>query len=111
MGEKKPEKLKVEVAYAKPYEQKILSIEVDVETTVFDAVLQSGIIDYFPEIELHSAKMGVFGKIALNPQEQRLIEGDRIEVYRPLIADPIEIRKKRAKRKQLKPVAREGDGS
>ncbi|MDP0589231.1 MAG: RnfH family protein [Candidatus Endonucleobacter bathymodioli] len=111
MGEKKSEKLKIEVAYAKPLEQKILSIEVDFETTVFDAVVQSGIIDYFPEIELHSARMGVFGKTVLNPQKQSLIDGDRIEIYRPLIADPIEIRKKRAEKKRLQPIITEGKRS
>ena len=96
------EKISVEVAYAKPFEQKIIPVKVAVGTTVYEAAKQSGIVASFPEIELDSVKLGVFGKAVPKPQEQLVKEGDRVEVYRPLIADPREVRKRRAEQAKLK---------
>jgi putative ubiquitin-RnfH superfamily antitoxin RatB of RatAB toxin-antitoxin module len=84
----------VEVAYALPDEQLILRLEAEPGITVEQAIRRSGILEHFPDIDLSSSKVGVFGKLAkladtLNP-------GDRVEIYRPLIADPKEARKKRA---------------
>ncbi len=91
----------VEVAYAKPDEQVILTVSVEPGITVKQAVEQSRITDRFPEIDLASAKFGVFGKAAKG--DAQLQPGDRVEIYRPLIADPKEARKKRAAQgKQLK---------
>ena len=95
------ETIRVEVAYAKPDRQLILEIEAEQGITAKEAVLRSGILDEFPEIDIETAKLGIFGKAAaaktvLNPS-------DRVEIYRPLIADPKEARKKRAAEgKQLK---------
>jgi putative ubiquitin-RnfH superfamily antitoxin RatB of RatAB toxin-antitoxin module len=102
-----PETIVVEVAYALPHKQKLLSLQVPVGTTAYEAALQSGIVEYFPEIDVNSAMMGVFAQ-ALGtkglklPKEYILQPRDRVEIYRPLIADPKEIRKRRAAESKLK---------
>ena len=88
------ERMRVEVAYAKPEEQVILSLEVDPASTVEEIIRGSGIVERFPEIDLAAAKVGVFGK--LTQLKATINPGDRVEIYRPLIADPKEARKKRA---------------
>jgi putative ubiquitin-RnfH superfamily antitoxin RatB of RatAB toxin-antitoxin module len=90
--------INVEVCYALPDKQQIITLQVSHDTTVFEAAVQSGIVKQFPEIELETAKLGVFGKVVAKPKEQGLSEGDRVEIYRPLIADPKEVRKERAAR-------------
>ncbi|KEI70281.1 protein RnfH [Endozoicomonas elysicola] len=98
-------KIRVEVAYARANEQKIISVQVKQGTTLLEAVQQSGIVDYFPEINLDEAKLGIFGKAVAKPAEQAIKEGERVEIYRPLIADPKEVRKRRAEQaKQKKSV-------
>lgn len=87
--------ISVEVAYATPEKQRIVTVKLAANTTVYDAVLQSGIHVIFPEIDLLSAKMGIFGKV-VQPETQGLVEGDRIEIYRPLKIDPKASRKARA---------------
>jgi len=86
----------VEVAYALPDEQAILEVRVPEGTTALAAARLSGICDKFEEIDLDNAKLGIFSK-PVSP-EQVLREGDRVEIYRPLIADPKEVRKARAAR-------------
>jgi putative ubiquitin-RnfH superfamily antitoxin RatB of RatAB toxin-antitoxin module len=86
--------MEVEIAYAKPDEQVILSLSARADITLRDAIEQSGILRQFPEIDLALNKVGVFGKVAR--LDARLSAGDRVEIYRPLIADPKEQRKKRA---------------
>lgn len=88
--------IKVEVSYALPKKQQIIALEVTPGTTVYEAAEQSGIIRQFPDLELESAKMGVFGKAVSKPKAEVLNDGDRVEIYRPLIADPKEVRKVRA---------------
>lgn len=85
----------VEVAYATPAHQLILSLVIPVGACIEDAIKQSGILQRFPEIEMdHALRVGVFGKLAkLNSP---LRAGDRVEIYRPLIADPKEVRRQRA---------------
>ncbi len=96
----------VEVAYARPDEQVILTVEAEPGITVEQAVEQSGVLTQFPEIDLAKAKFGIFGKLA--KKDAALHEGDRVEIYRPLIADPKEARKKRAAEgKTMKKGARE----
>ena len=90
--------LDVEVCYALPDKQQIIALQLPQNATVFEAAVQSGIVAQFPEVELESAKMGVFGKVVAKPKEQVLSNGDRVEIYRPLIADPKEVRKERAAR-------------
>ncbi len=87
----------VEVAYALPHEQKIISLQVEEDCTAHEAVVRSGIVELFPEIDLAHAPMGIFGKAIRDPRSQLLKDGQRIEIYRPLIADPKESRRKRAR--------------
>ena len=95
------DKITVEVAYALPEQQKILTVEVDDGATALDAAQASGITRVFPGLELEHADMGVFGK-TIKPRDYQLRAGDRVEIYRPLIADPKEVRKKRAAKAQAK---------
>jgi len=93
----------VEVAYALPNRQQLTELKVPYGTTAFEAVKQSGIVEQFPEIDLENAKMGIFGQ-ALGtkglklPKEHVLESKDRVEIYRPLIVDPKEVRKRRAEK-------------
>lgn len=86
----------VEVAYALPHKQKILSLTVSENTTVRQAVVASGIEEHFPEVDVQSCAVGIFGKAVPKPDERVLNSGERVEIYRPLIADPKEVRKQRA---------------
>jgi len=89
------EKINVELAYAKPEEQVLLTLEVENGTTVDELIKLSGILDQFPEIDLgNTNKIGIFGKITKGVTKLR--EKDRVEIYRPLIADPKEVRRRRA---------------
>ena len=90
----------VEVAFALPDKQAIETVTVAQGTTALEAARQSGIVEKFEEIDLDDAKLGIFGK-AVSPA-QALREGDRVEIYRPLIADPKEVRKARAARAKEK---------
>jgi hypothetical protein len=87
-------RFRVEVAYALPERQVILSTEVEAGATLRQAIERSGILEKFPEIDLAQAKVGVFGK--LSKLDHELHPRDRVEIYRPLIADPKEVRKQRA---------------
>lgn len=84
----------VEVAYALPAQQILLQINVAEGTTAEQAVHASGILEKFPEIDLAQNKLGIFGK--LTKPDSVLRENDRVEVYRPLIADPKGVRRQRA---------------
>jgi putative ubiquitin-RnfH superfamily antitoxin RatB of RatAB toxin-antitoxin module len=88
------ELLKVEVAYALPDEQHIFALEVPQGTTAEQAIQRSGVLERFPELDLATRKIGIFGK--LNKPDYVLRPGDRVEIYRPLIADPKAVRKQRA---------------
>jgi len=90
------DKIQIEVAYATPEKQLILSLHVAAGTTVYQAAELSGIVNEFPEIQLSEAKMGLFGKSVRNPQEEVLREMDRVEIYRPLTIDPKVARANRA---------------
>jgi putative ubiquitin-RnfH superfamily antitoxin RatB of RatAB toxin-antitoxin module len=88
------EKLNVEVVYALPNEQILLRQAVPEGTTVADTIQASGVLDKYPEIDLAKNKLGIFGK--LTKADALVRDKDRIEIYRPLIADPKEVRRKRA---------------
>jgi putative ubiquitin-RnfH superfamily antitoxin RatB of RatAB toxin-antitoxin module len=87
-------KIKIEVVYALPHEQALLKLDVPQASTIADAVKLSGLLDKYPEIDLAKSKFGLYGK--LSKADTVLREKDRIEIYRPLIADPKEVRRKRA---------------
>lgn len=98
------EPIAVEVAYALPHKQKLIELMVEPGTTAYVAVIQSKIADFFPELDIETAKMGLFGQAfgskGLKPVKEHVLqEGDRVEIYRPLIADPKEARRRRAEKK------------
>jgi putative ubiquitin-RnfH superfamily antitoxin RatB of RatAB toxin-antitoxin module len=88
------ERILVEVAYARPDEQVILEVNVPSGATIEKAIRLSGILENFPEIDLHDNQVGIFGRLARLEDTPR--DHDRIEIYRPLIADPKEVRRRRA---------------
>lgn len=88
------ETINVEVAYATPEKQVILPVNVEVGTTIGGAIVQSGIMMEFPDLDIEHSDVGIFGKAA--PMTTVLSDGDRVEIYRPLKADPKEVRRKRA---------------
>jgi len=86
--------INVEVLYALPQEQTLLKIQIPPGKTIEEAVKMSGILEKYPEIDLATNKVGIYSK--LSKLDTVLRDRDRIEVYRPLIADPKEVRRKRA---------------
>ncbi len=90
----KSKTIQVEVAYAKPDAQVIIPVAVEEGASIDTAIQRSGILERFPEIDLENSKVGIFGK--LSKQDAPLRAKDRVEIYRPLIADPKEVRKQRA---------------
>ena len=93
--------MNVGVAYADKFKKVWLKLEVPDGSTVREAIEHSGLLEQFPEIDLNENKVGIFGKLAR--LDTQLNKGDRVEIYRPLIADPKEQRKKRAAEgKQMK---------
>lgn len=91
--------LVIEVAFALPEKQKILQVEVAPGTSVLDAALGSGMENHFSGLTIASSRLGIFGKLVAKPAAQVVKQGDRIEIYRPLIADPKASRAKRAEKK------------
>lgn len=86
--------IRVEIAYALPDKQILQSLQLPPDTTAEQAIRQSGVLESHPEIDLSKNKIGIFGKLA--KLDTVLRDRDRVEIYRPLIADPREVRKKRA---------------
>lgn len=94
-----PIQLQIEVVYGTPTKQKILALAVADKTTIEEAIMQSGMLALFEEIDLSVNKVGIWNRAAKLGDE--LIDLDRIEIYRPLIADPKEVRKRRAEKAKL----------
>ncbi|NCO71737.1 MULTISPECIES: RnfH family protein [Shewanella] len=90
------ENFSVDVIYALPKQQKIISVMVSPGTTFIEAVKQSDIVKFFPDINLEDVKLGVFSRQAKH--DEVLVPGQRVEIYRPLIADPKDVRRKRAEK-------------
>lgn len=89
--------MQIEVAYALPHVQILQKLDVPPDCTVEQAIQRSGILRQFPEIDLTKNKLGIFGKFT---QPHAVLQPhDRIEIYRPLIIDPKEARRLRAKKK------------
>ncbi len=86
--------MKIEVAYARPDVQVIIPVEIPEGATLEQAITLSRIQERFPEIDISTCKVGIFGK--LSKRSAVLKSGDRVEIYRPLIADPKLVRKQRA---------------
>jgi uncharacterized protein len=88
----------IEIAYALPRQQFLIKERVREGSTIAEALAQSEIHQLVPHIEITDGKVGVFGKLA--KMNQVLRAGDRIEIYRPLVNDPKEARRRRATDKQ-----------
>ncbi|MNO66754.1 Persistence and stress-resistance antitoxin PasI [compost metagenome] len=88
----------IEVVYALAERQRLLRLSVPYGTCMREAVELSGIAVEFPEIDVRHCPLGIFGKAVTLPEERVLEDGERVEIYRPLIADPKEVRKQRAAR-------------
>lgn len=96
MGERADtqETIGVQVCYAKPDVQILRNLAVPAGTTVVDAIRRSGVLGDAPEIDLTVCQVGIFGK--LKSLDTTLRDRDRVEIYRPLVADPKESRRRRA---------------
>jgi len=88
------QRIVVEVVLAFPERQELVSLELPAGSTVADAIDQSGLAGMFENFEPDLNKVGIFGHKV--PMDQLLRNGDRVEIYRPLIADPKEVRRQRA---------------
>jgi putative ubiquitin-RnfH superfamily antitoxin RatB of RatAB toxin-antitoxin module len=88
--------INIEVVYGTPAKQLILNLAISPDTTVEDAIFASNISQHFPEIDLSKNKVGIWNRTC--KLTDTLKDGDRIEIYRPLIADPKEVRRLRAEK-------------
>ena len=98
--------IQVEVAYALPAKQVVLSLTVSPGTTAEEAIRRSGILEKYPDIDMAKSKVGIFSKLI--KLDTVLREKDRVEIYRPLIADPKAVRRQRA---EAGKVMKKGGGS
>lgn len=85
--------MQIAVAYSEPIQQVWLRIEVPEESTVQEAIERSGILNLFPQIDLETQKVGIFGKLA--KLDAVLQPGDRVEIYRGITADPKTVPRRR----------------
>ncbi|MFJ2388321.1 RnfH family protein [Pseudomonas koreensis] len=88
--------IEIEVVYAAVDRQVLRTVCVPEGTTVRDAAQKSGIGAEFPELDMGECPLGIFGKVIADSQVRLIQAGDRIEIYRPLLADPKEVRRLRA---------------
>ena len=88
------EMIKVEVCYALPAKQELVGVKLPEGATLLQALEASGLLQKYPEIDLKKNKFGIYAK--LSKPDAVLRDRDRVEIYRPLIADPKEVRKQRA---------------
>jgi putative ubiquitin-RnfH superfamily antitoxin RatB of RatAB toxin-antitoxin module len=101
MGDSTPSVIEIEVAFALPGRQRIVSLKVTEGTTPRQAVIQAGLDRDFPELPAETfreAPLGIFGRRLRDPEGETLRAGDRVEVYRPLEIDPKAARAERASR-------------
>ncbi|MDD5299822.1 MAG: RnfH family protein [Gallionella sp.] len=87
-------KINIEVVYALPDEQTLFKQQLPEGATVAEAIRLCGVLDKHPEVEIFASKLGIFGKLV--KADAVLRDRDRVEIYRPLLADPKEVRRKRA---------------
>jgi putative ubiquitin-RnfH superfamily antitoxin RatB of RatAB toxin-antitoxin module len=98
--------IRLEVVYATAGEQTVLPAQVPPGATVEAAIRASGMLQRYPEIDLRRTAVGIFGeRVTL---DARVATGDRVEIYRPLLADPKEARRRREQRRSRDPRAPNG---
>ena len=95
----------IEVVYATAERQWLLACEVPAGTSVSAALRLSGLAEQVPGLDLAHCPVGIFGKLVSDPAARQVQAGERLEVYRPLLVDPLEARKRRAAKAR---AAREG---
>lgn len=89
--------IRVQVCHATPTQQFLRAFDMGNGATIQTAIDVSGVLDACPAIDLNSCKTGLHGKLC--PRDTVLRDGDRVEIYRPLIADPMDARRRRAEKK------------
>lgn len=87
------ETIAIEVAYATPERQVVIPIDVPAGSTAEQAIKASGFLEQFPEVDLSLQKIGIFGHVCT--LDKGLADGDRIEIYRPLMQNPMDARRGR----------------
>jgi putative ubiquitin-RnfH superfamily antitoxin RatB of RatAB toxin-antitoxin module len=92
--------VRVEIVYARTVDQHVAHIEVDAGTRALEAVQASGILARYPEIDASGIRLGRFGTEISH--DERVLDGDRIEILRPLVIGPMEARRLRARRKRAR---------
>lgn len=95
-----PGEIAVEVVYALPEKQYLRKVTLSEGATLEDAIVASGLLELRPDIDLKKNKVGIYSRAA--KLRDTVQEGDRVEIYRPLIADPKELRRQRAERSAKK---------
>lgn len=96
------EMIEVEVACAVEGTQEVIALRVPAGSTLSDAVASSNILSLFPSLDIDEISYGIYG--TLTPEHAVIKDGDRVEIYRPLLISPMEARRLRAKRKKKKEV-------
>ena len=91
-------RLRIEVAYALPDAQHMIELDLPAEATIADALNRVRTLPVFCDVDLDHSSVGVFGTVTTD-RSQRLNEGDRVEIYRPLTVDPMTARRLRANRR------------
>ncbi|KDM91876.1 RnfH family protein [Photobacterium galatheae] len=99
----------VEVVYALPYTQRVIKLAITADTPVQDIIERSGVLEMYPDIDLKKNKVGVFSRPV--KLDATVHDGDRIEIYRPLLADPKDIRRKRAEQAKQEALAAKKESS
>lgn len=87
------ELINIEVAYAKPDRQSVISLELHAGSTAEQVITASGVLEQFPEIDLSQQKVGIFGQVCT--LDKPVVDGDRVEIYRPLLQNPVDARRGR----------------
>ncbi|WP_397241334.1 RnfH family protein [Pectobacterium peruviense] len=93
--------MQVDVVYALPERQYLRTVKLEEGSTVEQAIVKSGLLELRHDIDLQVNKVGIYSRAAKLADVVR--DGDRVEIYRPLIADPKELRRQRAERSKNKP--------
>ena len=96
-NELRPSAIQVQVCYALPDKVYLQDVTIPATSAIQVAIQASGVLQQYPEIELATARLGIFGK--LKTLDSLLQHGDRVEIYRPLQAEPMESRRRRAAHK------------
>jgi hypothetical protein len=93
--------VEIEVVYAAADRQVLLVVKVPFGTSLREAIRVSGVAMHFPEVDLADCPLGIFGAVVADADVRAVRAGDRVEIYRPLLADPKEVRRLRAAKAML----------